>query len=261
MADLEHVRTAYLIATSNADDAAFVSLLDLAAVIEGRKDSVVIGGHMVGLMCAAFPTPGLVERRTQDADGGVEVELASTGDLHTRLIGLGYTAENSNRYVRGEEEDRPTIDLLVPTVGDRFHEEAIGDRRFDAMPGLRVAMANTLLIDAVLTFQDHTERRTIVRVPTIEGAVLLKAIAWGSRRKRKDAIDLSNLFAVLQCHGLEALGGPWRLNEPVPTGNRLTAARHLHGLADIWDANPPAKLPADPRALVSRIRSWVTDPR
>jgi len=254
-------RIAHLIATSNADDAAFRSLVDLASVIDGRSDAVVIGGHMVGLICATFPAPGLAERRTQDADGGVEVELASTGDLHEGLIALGYRAENSNRYVRDGEGSPPTIDLLVPTVEDRFHDETYGGRTFDAMPGLGVAMSSTQLIRAELTFQDLSEQAVTVRIPTIEGAVLLKAIAWGSRRERKDAIDLSNLFAVLQHHGPELLGGPWRLNEPTLAGMRLTATRNLYLLADMWDANPPDRIPVDTRALVSRIRTWVTDPR
>ncbi len=61
-------RTAHLIATSATDDAAFEALIDLSGVIAGHDETAIIGGHMVTVLSAAFPAPGLVERRTQDAD-------------------------------------------------------------------------------------------------------------------------------------------------------------------------------------------------
>ncbi|MEV7692287.1 hypothetical protein AB0N73_03040 [Microbacterium sp. NPDC089189] len=97
-------------------------------------------------------------------------------------------------------------------------------------------------------------------IPGIEAAVVLKAIAWRDRRLRteKDGVDLSNLFAVLAQHGADDLGG-WRLTETELTASRRDAALHLHQLADTWEVRPP-KARVDARALVSRIRSFVTRP-
>ncbi|MFT4280077.1 hypothetical protein [Microbacterium sp.] len=254
-------RTAYLIATSATDDAAFEALIDLSGVIAGHEETAIIGGHMVTVLSAAFPAPGLVERRTQDADAGISVELASTGELHDELIALGYTAVNGNRYVKGEAEPQSIIDLLIPTVNARFREQRAGARRFDAMPGLSLALNTRLLMTVALTFQDGTERIAEVLVPGIEGAIILKALAWGDRPgAQKDALDLSNLFAILEHHDVAALGEQWRLDEAVVSGHRLTAATMLHRLADSWDSRPPT-VSVDTRALVSRIRRRVTDPR
>lgn len=79
-----------------------------------------------------------------------------------------------------------------------------------------------------------------------------------SVRADKDAVDLSNLFAVLDAHGADALGG-WRLKEAELKASRRDAALHLHRLADAWEAKPP-KARVDARALVSRIRTHVTRP-
>ncbi len=129
------------------------------------------------------------------------------------------------------------------------------------MPGLSLALNDRLLVTVALTFQDGTERTADVLVPGIEGAIILKALAWGDRPgAQKDALDLSNLFAILEHHDVAVLGEQWRLDEAVLSGHRLTAATALHRLADSWDSRPPT-LPVDPRALVSRIRRRVTAPR
>lgn len=96
--------------TAVADDNGMRALCDVAAVaadIEYR----VIGGHMVRLLRHVYSVPG-TPRLTSDADTGIDVNVASTGNLHDRLTALGYTAECGNRYELGEQ----AVDLLVPAA-------------------------------------------------------------------------------------------------------------------------------------------------
>ncbi|MFB8188116.1 hypothetical protein ACFC14_02255 [Microbacterium sp. NPDC055988] len=252
---------AHVVATTATDDAAYVALADLSTLLEGREETMIVGGHMVSLICAAFPSRGLVERRTGDADAGIPIELADTGELHDALLDLGYVTDGAaNRYIKGMQEPQPTIDLLIPSHNGRFGDEKKGGRAFNTMPGLVLAMNPRIEIDVHITHRDGSERSTVVVVPGIEAAIVLKAIAWYDRRFQtdKDAVDLSNLFAVLDTHGADALGG-WRLKEAGLTASRHDAALHLHRLADAWEAKPP-KARVDARALVSRIRTHVTQP-
>jgi hypothetical protein len=78
------------------------------ATVAGGVEYRVIGGHMVRLLRHIYNVPG-IPRITSDADTGISVDVASTGDLHDRLVALGYQAERGNRYERGEQ----AVDLLV----------------------------------------------------------------------------------------------------------------------------------------------------
>lgn len=252
---------AHVVATTATDDAAYIALVDLSALLAGRDETMVIGGHMVSLICAAFPSPGLVERRTGDADAGIPIELAATGELHNELLALGYTNDGSaNRYIKGEQDPQPTIDLLIPSHTGKFGDDRKGGRAFNTMPGLPLAMNPRLAIDVHITYRDGSEHSAVVMVPGIEAAVVLKAIAWRDRRleTEKDAVDLSNLFAVLDAHGADALSG-WALDRDGLEATRRDAAASLHQLADTWEAKAP-KARVDARALVSRIRTYVTRP-
>jgi hypothetical protein len=252
--------TAHLVAVGPEDDAAFVALRDLSQVLEAHPDARVIGGHMVGLITAAFPSPGFLERRTGDADAGIPVELADDGSVHTALLTAGYRAVAGNRYVRGEEEPMPTIDLLVPALTGRFSDELHGGRRLDAMPGLHLAVEAPLRLDALLVLQDGTELLASVAVPGLEAAVVLKAYAWRGRgaRTAKDVIDLSNLLHVREQH--RDVAGAWTLDQPGLTGARGDAAMHLHALADRLASRSARLLPVDPRRLAVLIRRHVARP-
>ncbi|MBF4618023.1 hypothetical protein ITJ44_08050 [Clavibacter sp. VKM Ac-2873] len=254
------VPTAHLVASGPEDDAAFVALRDLSRVLDVHPDARVIGGHMVGLITAAFPSPGFVERRTGDADAGIPVELADDGSVHAALVAAGYRDVSGNRYVRGEKEPRPTIDLLVPALTGRFSDALHGGRRLDAMPGLHLAMASPLRLDASLLLQDRTELSASVVVPGLEAAVVLKAYAWRGRGGQtvKDVIDLSNLLHVRDRHGDAA--GPWSLEQSGLMGARGDAAQHLHALAGRLASRSARQLPVDPRELAVLIRRHVARP-
>jgi len=251
-------KTAHTIATGPEDDAAYRALHDLASIMDGHPEARVIGGHMVGLLAAAFPSAGLIERRTGDADAGISLELADDGTMHEALTDAGYTAVNSNRYAKGEPPEEQVIDLLIPTLTGKFGDASRGGRRFDAMPGLHLALGEPIMVDAHLTLQDESELVCAVPVPTVEAAVVLKAYAWSDRwaQTPKDTIDLSNLFHVLDAHGADAVGG-WRLHEDGVTGARRDASQILLSLALKLRAKRAAAPAVDARKLEVLIRRWV----
>lgn len=249
----------YLVSRTAADDAAFLALADLSQVLDGEEESGVIGGQMVSLLCARFPSPGAVMRHTGDADGGIPLALARTSATHDRLIALGYTPTNGNRYEREGPEGTPlAVDLLVPNLGVGLRQETLGGRRFDSMPGLGIALVRSLELTVSVTLSNDGALLFRTRVPAVEGAIVLKAYAWQNRRARKDEIDLHNLFRIVESHPAEDIGG-WLLHEAPITGARRDAARILHPLADSWEARPP-KVRFEYRQLVASIRSGVARP-
>lgn len=249
---------AYLISTTEEDDASYIALGDLAAVLSGRAGTKIIGGHMVSLISAAFPSPGLIERRTGDADAGIPVQLADAGEIHDDLLDAGYEAESGNRYVKtGYDHPKPTIDLLIPTFSGRFGDEIRGDRGFNTMPGLVLALARGLDITAHLAYRDGTEQTIEAQVPTVETAVILKAYAYADRLAVKDVVDLSNLLHILDEHGPDELGG-WRLNETDIAGARGDATNNLHRLAAMLESGRYDRIRGlNPRKVAVLIRRHI----
>ncbi|HEY0248924.1 MAG TPA: hypothetical protein VGC45_11755 [Gryllotalpicola sp.] len=248
-----------MVSTSPEDDAAYIALADLVEVLREHPGARVIGGHMVSLIAAAFPSEGLVERRTGDADAGIPIELAASGELHFALSGIGYEAENSNRYVKtGFDDPKPTIDLLIPTFTGKFGSQRRGDRVFNTMPGLAVALGPGIDITVYATLRDGRELVVPASVPGIEGAIIMKAYAWRDRRTQtnKDVIDLSNLLHVLEQHGPDVLGG-WRLGTPGQSGSRGDTAKLLRQLADMLDAGRFMNARIHPRKVFLLIRKHI----
>ncbi|GAA1806435.1 hypothetical protein [Agromyces neolithicus] len=252
------MRTAHLVAVGAEDDAAIESLSDIARILAPFDDVVVIGGHMVSILTAAYPSPGFVERRTGDSDAGISVELAATGQVHDALTAAGYVAESGNRYTKDDRGDtQPTIDLLIPSLNGAFHSEEHGGRAFDASPGLSVALHAASRVRVIATTLSENEVAFEVNIPTVEAAVLLKAHSWASRLAQKDVIDLNNLLSIVDHNGYDTIA-PWRLNEPGLIGSRRDAARYLHRLAGLAEANRLSRSPIDPRRLTVLIRRHIS---
>ncbi|MGB3376465.1 MAG: hypothetical protein WBA87_15165 [Microbacterium sp.] len=250
---------AFLVSASAADDTAFIALRDLSEVLGDEEETGIIGGHMVSLLTASFPSPGCVPRRTNDADGGIPKALARSGEVHDRLLAHDYLPTSSNRYVhKSGDGTQQILDLLVPSLATRLGKETLGSREFDSMPGLGVALARRLRIAVEATLSTGEELRFTAHVPSVEGAIVLKAYAWAGRRARKDAIDLHSLFRIVESHDADVIGG-WRLDEAPPVGSRLDTSRTLHDLARNWEARPP-RATFDYLQLVSSIRTHVAAP-
>lgn len=213
------------VCTSNADDYAYLALRDLATISEEHTEFRIVGGHMVNLIRLAFPVIGTIERRTTDADAAIGVQIATDGRIHEQLTLLGYQAESGNRYVF---EGR-TVDLLVPSGTGRFTQQLHGDRMFDAAPGLILSPeAPHIVVSVDVTLTTGETLTILVRLPTLERAVILKTYALASRNAAKDLVDLYNLFTIARAHSdtPEEIGG-WKLGEPVLAGTRKDAARIL----------------------------------
>lgn len=237
------------VATSNADDASFLALADIVTATAHLDDIRIVGGHMATLLVIAFPAPGIIVRRTADADAATTTSVAGSGILHESLTAAGYVATSGNRYEKGER----AIDLLVPSPDASFHTAVHGDRAFDAGPGLTLALAaDPLELDVHVLLTSGEQLEMLVRVPTVEIAVILKAYAITSRNAPKDYSDLFNLLTVARHHHSAAIGG-WRLSESPLRGARADTVRILNGIASGARRNPILRdtgVPADELAAL-----------
>lgn len=221
-------RNVHKLSFSAADDAAFRALADISRITAELDDVRVVGGQMVSLLTAAFPAPDLVERRTVDADAAMSTAIAASGDVHTALLASGYEPTAGNSYAAGDRH----IDLLVPSPDGRFGEQRCGERVFDGVPGLHLAVSvPPLHVDLDVTLRDGTGMSIEVRVPTVECAVIIKALATRTRTAAKDYADLDTLLRIADAHDVDDIGG-WKLDgEAARTGARGDAARQLTELA------------------------------
>lgn len=253
--------TAHLISAGPEDDAAHESMHDISRILADHPETSIVGGHMVAVLAAAYPSPGFITRRTGDTDAGIPVELAASGRIHDALIAADYESESGNRYTKfGRDDPKPTIDLLVPSLNGRFLTSQVhGDRGFDAAPGLSVALNSSFVVEVHTQSLDHDERVFDITVPTVEAATILKAHGWASRRAVKDVIDISNLLHIVDAHGPDHVGG-WSLAQPDLIGSRRDAARHLHTLAQQAEAGRLLRSPVNPRKLVVLVRRHIATP-
>ena len=220
-------RNAVTVSTQIAEDLAFLALKDVCQVTGGREFRVV-GGQMVHLLLAAYPTEGAIVRRTADADIAIDIEYARSGVLHDQLEAAEYSAESGNSYAR----DGRQIDILVPSTDGRFRSEVHGGRGFDAIPGLvTVLAAEPIWIDVEVTLTDQTQLAFAAPVPRVEHAVAIKALAYPTRLAEKDLVDIYNLLQLIDQHSAEEIGG-WSLQEPRSSGVRRDVQRSLQAVAE-----------------------------
>ncbi|WP_433213203.1 hypothetical protein ACQP00_01550 [Dactylosporangium sp. CS-047395] len=166
----------------------------------------IIGGQMASLLLTAFPVPGIAVRRTRDADAAITTELAGSGVIHQRLLDHGYTATSGNSYTRpvpdlavvGGPVPELTIVLLIPSLDGRFRPQELGGRAFDSAPGLAPALAaDPVTLDAAARMLDGGTLEFTVRVPTVELALVIKALAYGSRVQDRDVEDIDRLLDII----------------------------------------------------------------
>jgi len=242
------------VSTSRADDLAFHALADVSGILGQVEDARIVGGQMVALLLEAFPSEGVVPRRTADADAAVSTVVAGSGILHQELTAAGYEATAGNNYRRSGR----SIDVLIPAPAGHFTQEEHGGRAFDAAPGIRLALAaEPIIVDANVTMLDGSLLSFTARVPSPEVAVILKAYAIQGRFAAKDAVDLHNLLTIVDSWPVAEIGG-WRLDRASLNGSRSDAAHILHRFAETAQANPALRAAEirGPR-LVALIRKHV----
>lgn len=248
---------ATLIATSRADENALLSLFDISSVIVD-EDALILGGHMVAVLQACFPT-GSDTRRTTDSDAGLSTQVAASGDVLNRLRVLGYdNPETNNRFLLGEDPEQRVIDLLVPAPTQRFESQEHGGGAFDAVPGLHLALSGAgIAVQVRAILLNGSELNFAIRVPTVEAALVIKALAHAGRRAVKDIEDVHSLLEIANTYDRGEIGG-WKLDVEPLKGARLDAGRALNQLAEGARSNSAvseARVTAANLALL--IRKWV----
>ena len=244
--------TISLVATSRADENSYASLADVTGIL-GDASYRVIGGHMVSILSAAFPTAAPI-RRTSDSDVGVDVvELAAVG-LDDQLRNLGYKSTSGNHYERAaQSEGKLAIDVLVPSPTAVFEPLSIGDRTYDAAPGLRLALAAPSLDFSVVAHMlDGKLFEFRAKLPTVEHALIIKASAFQSRLETRDLEDIYGLLEIASEYDREAIGG-WRLDAPPLRGSRLDAARVLINIARTHRTSGVVQTAAVPGARLAAL--------
>jgi hypothetical protein len=191
-------RRAELVATTYADELSIRSLAEISAITVDQNVRI-IGGQMGSLLLTAFPVPGIGLRRTRDTDAAITIEVAGSGVIHQRLLNRGYTATSGNSYTRpvpdltvaGAPVPELAVDLLVPSLDGRFRPQQYGGRAFDSAPGLAPALAaDPIMIETGARLLDGAYVEFTVPVPTVELAVVIKALSYGSRLQARDVEDI-----------------------------------------------------------------------
>lgn len=260
------MRAINVISMSNAADLGYRALADVAAASEGIsiEDYRIVGGHMVQLLIHAYPTPEATERSTADADAGINEAVAAGQDLHAQLLERGYKASKGNNYFRKDDDGGLiSVDLLIPN-GNVGKPVQVNGRGFDAIPGLSLALSSTplLLGTKVLLFGSKEDLSFTVPVPDVEAALVLKALAWLSRKTEKDLTDISSLLEILHLHK-ESLE-KWSYSDArlASRGTRKDAATALHAIVDLASRGriQASKGRASPARLAALIKEHIPVP-
>jgi hypothetical protein len=182
MSEAHHVTLA---STSNAEDAAWLAVADVAAVATDLGiDYRLIGGNSVALLVhvhdAATQVPG---RATADADMGISSEVCADPRLVPALIALGYDRQSGNRFIRTQGTRPLVIDVLAPSyLGRLMSNQPHGDLVVDEIPGLLDALRLppvNVAARAILTDAAQVDVR--VPLPDVRAALVMKAHAYVGR--------------------------------------------------------------------------------
>lgn len=128
-----------LASTSNAEDAAWLAVANVAAVATDLGiDYRLIGGNSVALLVRVHDVATQVpDRGTADADMGVSFEVCADPRLVPALNALGYDRHSGNRFIRTQGTRPLVIDVLAPSyLGRLMSNQPHGDLVVDEIPGL-----------------------------------------------------------------------------------------------------------------------------
>jgi hypothetical protein len=178
--------------------------LDLFATIgEMVEDVVVVGGLVPSLLIDPVSTRGETHVGTVDLDLGLQVGLARNAHfrrLAARLRDRGFEPgrDESGEVTRHRWVSRPRgilVDFLTPQGPRRKGTLAAVDTDLEAFatPGLDLAFADRVWVEMNARPGGESGPR---RIPVCGPAafVILKALAFRSRRANKDAYDIDYLL-------------------------------------------------------------------
>jgi hypothetical protein len=214
-----------LLSTSNAQDAGYLALADVAALAGGlRLEFRIVGGHMVSLLVNAYEASRAPARETADADMGATFDVFADERLRPAILKHGYEAVAGNRFSRTDAVGRElVIDLLAPSYSGKHQpNQTHGDFVLDEVPGLSLALAlPALVLDVEIELRAGQRLSFDVPVPPPVPALAIKAVAYRSRLLDKDAVDIWRLLEVAARAGVTP--ADWE-----PPGTRTDARRVLH---------------------------------
>ena len=259
------MKTINVMSMSNAANLGYRALADVAEAAVGldQDEYRIVGGHMVQLLLRVYPTEAAMQRTTADADAGIKQATAAGQALHERLLDQGYEEAKGNHYIRRDKDQQTEIDLLVPRSGTS-KTEILNGRRFDAIPGLGFALNSKsyLTVDVTVHLYAGGDLRFTVPVPDVEAALILKALAWKSRKADKDLADISTLMEIVHEHK-DALT-KWEYTDVrlAGRGDRKHAAAVLHEIVALANARriQPFRGLQSPAKLSLLIRQHIPAP-
>jgi len=155
---------------------------------------VLIGALMVMLLERASGRAS--GRATGDVDAVVDVRVLAGGTRAAaeRLVAAGFellSAEHPYRFVRGGSQ----VDLLAPDhLGGHADLTTIHPATTTQIPGGSRALATARHIDVDVAGIGSGS----LPVPSLAGALVLKAHAWHARRADRDVADLVRLLALVE---------------------------------------------------------------
>jgi hypothetical protein len=200
-------------AVSRSMDASLLPMSDLVAGA-GRAgvDYRVIGGQMVALHVAVAGVGDRVPARdTADADAGIPIAEADTHALHDELVGMGYVKTAGDRLERDVGGLRLAVDVLLPSFrSGRRQNVRAGPFVATEAGGLGYAFGQPpFVVEVHATLTDGGVLPPFgVLVPSVVGALIVKAYAWADRREHRDAVDVWRLLVAASAVGAGSQGWP-----------------------------------------------------
>ncbi|MGU3432612.1 hypothetical protein ACNHUS_06295 [Actinomycetes bacterium M1A6_2h] len=248
-----------IVSTTVAANQGYRALADVVTAAEGINYRI-IGGHMVQLLLHAYPAPQAQVRLTADADAGVDQQVAAAGDLHQALLTAGYKAVQGNSYQRQVDAEMLAVDLLTESEAGNEPIE-LGGRMFDAAPGLRLALAaEPLHLEVSVNLLGGDSLNFAARVPDVDEALVLKALAWDVRMADRDISDINTLLEIVAAHDGD-LAERWLMKNPARArrGSRGDASRALYRIVGLNDRGQLRGVP-NPARMAALIKRYVHNP-
>jgi hypothetical protein len=210
MSEPRHVT---LVSTSNAEDAAWLAVADVAGVAPAWGSTTASSVETASRCSSRSTTP---PRRfpgaTADADMGASFEVCADPRLVPALTALGYDRQSGNRFIRTQGTHALVIDVLAPSyLGRLIPNQTHGDLVLDEIPGLLEALLLPPVNGAgraVLT--GTTQLDVQVSLPDVRAALVMKAHAYAGRLSDNDALDIWRLLQSASNAGHTAADWPTR---------------------------------------------------
>lgn len=207
--------------------------------------------------------------RAQDAGYLALADQALVAALDQR----GYRQVAGNRFERSlPTEAAPAtgpgqslslaIDVLVPSFTHRhLPNQEVGDLVVDAIPGLALALARPpTSIDVTVELRDPrlAEQAGLpdiftVRVPDPISALVVKALAWASRKADRDAADVWRLLEVAAATGIT----PNDWDHPGARADARHVLNDSFGRRNAYGATAATSNPASRTRIASLVQQHV----